>query len=110
MPDTPMTHTTDNVTEVPVTKTERKIMKECIKMYVKYDWRLQDQLKNMYYIICGKVIDELCTRVKCISGFSAAADKFEDIGLLKLIQKDMFNVQSQQYFPAAVHMIKMGFY
>ena len=41
---------------------------------------------------------------------SLTADKFDVIGLLNLIQKDMFNVQSQKYFHASVHMIKRIFY
>ena len=58
----------------------------------------------------GQVIDELCTTIKIIVGFSATADEFDAIGLLKLIQKAILNVQSQQYFPASVHLVKKGFY
>ena len=79
-------------------------------MYVKDDRQLQDHLKNMYYIILGQVSDELCTTVKSIIGFSAVADKFDAVGLLKLIQKDILNFQSQQYFPVSVHLVKRVFY
>ena len=58
----------------------------------------------------GQVIDELCTTIKIIVGFSAPEDEFDAIGLLKLIQKAILNVQSQKYFSAAVHMIKSIFY
>ena len=58
----------------------------------------------------GQVIDELCTTIKIIVGFSATAYEFDAIGLLKLIQKAILNVQSQQYFSTAVHMIKSIFY
>ena len=64
-------------------------------MYIKYDQQLQDQLSNIYSIIWGQVIDELCATIKSISEFSAAAYKFDAFGLLKLIHKAMFNVQSQ---------------
>ena len=106
----PMPHTNDNGTEVEVTETEREIWNERIGMYVNDERQLQDQLKNMYYIIWGKVSDELCATVKSISGFSAIEDKFDAIGLLKLIQKDMLNVQSHQYFSTAVYIIKKRFY
>ena len=79
-------------------------------MYIKYDQQLQDQLSNIYSIIWGQVIDELCATIKSISGFSVVADKFYSIGLLNLIQKAMLNVQSRKYFPTVVHTIKMSFY
>ena len=40
MPDTPMPHITHDRTEVPVTKMEKEIWKESIKMYVKDDREL----------------------------------------------------------------------
>ena len=64
-------------------------------MYVKDDRELQDQLKIMYSIIWGQVSDELCATVKNISVFYAAANIFDDIGLLDITQKAMFNVQIQ---------------
>ena len=79
-------------------------------MYVKDDRKIHYQLKTMYSIIWVHVSDELHATVEIISGFSAVADKSDNIGLIKLIHKAMFNVQSQQYFPEAVHIIKRRFY
>ena len=79
-------------------------------MYIKDDRQIQDKLKKMYPIIWGQVSDELHATSKSISVFSFAADKFDTIGRLKPTHKAMFNVQSQQYFPASVHMIKRNFY
>ena len=110
IPNTPIPHNNDDGKEVAVTETEREIWKECIKMYVKDERQIQDHLKKMYYKIWGHVSDELCATVKIISGFSIAADKFDAIGLIKIIQKAMFNVQIQNYFPAAVHMVKRSCY
>ena len=64
----------------------------------------------MYSIIWGQLSDELCATVKSISGLSEGADTFDAIGVLKIIQKAMSNVQSQKYFPAEVHTIKRSFY
>ena len=57
-----------------------------------------------------KVSDELCATVKSISGLYAALYKFDANVMLNLIWKAIFNFQSQQYFPTAVHMIKRSFY
>ena len=57
----------------------------------------------------GQVIDELCTTIKIIVGFSATADEFDAIGLLKLIQKAILNVQSQQYFPQQYIWLRVSF-
>ena len=64
----------------------------------------------MYSVIWKQVSDEFCATIKITSGFSAASDKFDAIGLIKIIQKGIFNVQSQQYFPVVVQMIMRIFY
>ena len=110
IPGMPMPHTTDDGTEVVVTETEREIWKERIKIYVKDERQLQDQLKNMYSIIWGQVSGELRATVKSTSGLSAAVDKFYAIDLLKIIQKAMLNYKGQQHFTESVHMIKRSFY
>ena len=110
MPNTPIPHNTDNVTELSVTETEKEIWKERINLYVKDECQLQYHLNKMNSIIWGKVSDELRATVKSISGFSSAVDKFDTIGMLKLIHKTMSNVQSRTYFTAAVHMVNMNFY
>ena len=109
MSNTPIPHNTDNVTELSVTETEKEIWKERINLYVKDECQLQYQLNKMNSIIWGKVSDELRSTVKSISGFSSAVDKFDTIGMLKLIHKTMSNVQSRTYFTAAVHMVKRIF-
>ena len=110
IPNTPMSNTTDDRIEAAFTETERESWKERIGMYIKDKRQVQDHPKKMYSIIWGQFSDELCATVKIISGFSAAEDKFDAIGLLKLIQKAIFNVQGQKYFTAAFHMIKRIFY
>ena len=79
-------------------------------MYVNYDRQLQYQQKQIRSIIWGQVSDELRATVKSISVFYAAKGKFDAIGMLKIIQKAMLNVQIQKYFPAAVHSIEKRFY
>ena len=110
IPIAPMPHTIDDGTEVAVAKTEREIWKESIKINIKDERKISYQLKKMYSDIWVQVSDELWATAKSIGGSSAAADKFDAVGLIKLIHKSMFNVQSRQYFPAAFHMIKRSFY
>ncbi|MHA7927606.1 MAG: reverse transcriptase domain-containing protein, partial [Marinobacter sp.] len=89
---------------------DKKILDERIKVYIKRDDALTDNLKKAYALVWGQCADSLRAKLEAVPDYATFSANADVIRLLREIQAQMMGFQSTRYLPLSIHEAKRRYY
>ena len=92
------------------TKTETRIWEERIKLHVKKELTLEENVKKLYSLVWGQCSDALRAKLEGMNTHLTIKSQSDGIGLIQEIKTVCFQFQKQKHDAVAMHLSKRKFY